>query len=94
MRLPTPPEIADAPELATVASVHAELELLMRVLVAANPEIGDDEPADLDHVSPLLRPALAILCTAVELQRLLDAYRDVARQLADKRFAALDDSDF
>ncbi len=94
MRLPTPPEIEEAPELLALASVHSDLELMMRALVAAHPELIDEEPSGSDHASPLLPLAENIVATTANLQRLLDRYAEIERSLARERRGALDHLSF
>ena len=74
---PTPEELGDAPELAVLALLDANLELALRALVAAHPALGDpDRPAwTLDH-SPSGRAAETFLARAKGLHRALETYRD------------------
>ena len=44
-RTPTPDDLAHAPELAILAALESVLELVVRALVCAHPELADPDPA-------------------------------------------------
>ena len=85
MRLPTPPEIANAPELAMLASVHDALELLTRALVAANPGLVDQEQRPTADSSPMLGLARRLILHEAELRELIELYADRLAQLGRDR---------
>ena len=91
MRLPTPPEIADAPELAALAGADHALEMMRRALIAANPELLDQEftPAS----GPALLPDLALdlISHAAALTKLIERY---AERIDRERATSLDDVTF
>ena len=77
-RPPTPAEIADAPELAILAALSDTLDLALRALVAAHPQLGDpDCPAWIRQAGPDSVAADVILTAATHLSDALDAYRRV-----------------
>jgi len=85
-RLPTPDDLADAPELATLAALDEILELALRVLVSVHPQLGDAEcPAWARSRSPASEAADRILDAARPLAHALHAYRSiVTRRRADE----------
>ena len=73
---PTPFEIANAPELAILAALDATLDLALRALLAAHPQLGDpDVPSWARDSSPSRTTADRILALAVRLTHELNAYR-------------------
>ena len=74
MRLPTPPEIADTPELAVLASAQSALELMGRALVAANPELVNQDAPEVAEPPPLLDAAQALIRHAAETEELIERY--------------------
>jgi len=73
---PTPIEIADVPELAILAALEDILDLALRALLAAHPQLGDpDCPYWAQDPSPAHAAADRILAAAVPLARALDTYR-------------------
>jgi len=75
-RFPTPPEIADVPELAILAALEDLLDLTLRALLAAHPQLSDSECSDrLRDPSPAQAAADRIVTAANPLARALDAYR-------------------
>jgi hypothetical protein len=74
---PTPEELGDAPELAVLALLDANLEIALRALVAAHPALGDpDRPPWTLSPSPSSRAAEILLASAKRLHRALETYRD------------------
>lgn len=73
--LPTPPELAQAPELALVAVLEYVLEITVRALLAAHPQLCDDERPYWIPQPPSSVIAEAIVSTVDALQRALDDYR-------------------
>ena len=85
--VPTPYDIADAPELALLHALDEILDLLPRTLVAAHPELGDPEaPFRARETSRTLRKANDIVATAHRLQKHLRAYRAAITLANDQRF--------
>jgi hypothetical protein len=75
-RFPTPPQIADVPELAILAALDDLLDLTLRALLAVHPQLGDsDGPDRLRDPSPAHAAAHRIVTAAKPLARALDAYR-------------------
>jgi len=73
---PTPPEIADVPELAILSALEHTLDLARYALLAAHPQLGDSEcPDRLRDRSPARAAADRFLAAAAPLRRALDAYR-------------------
>jgi hypothetical protein len=73
--IPTPPELILAPELAIIALLDHALQLTVRALIAARPQL-----CDLDRPYWLRQPhaittAQAILSTIYDLHKCLDDYR-------------------
>ncbi len=82
-RMPTPDDLVDAPELAILAALDRTLDLAVRALVCAHPELADPErPYWLRHASRLttaantladqtadMKQALTDYCEAVEIRR-------------------------
>lgn len=74
---PTPEELEDAPELAVLALLDANLEIALRALVSAHPQLADpDRPAWTLDQSPSGRAAKTFLARAKGLHRALETYRD------------------
>ena len=84
--LPTPGEIADAPELALLHALDDILDLAPRVLVAAHPELADPEaPFWVREASRTTRKASDIVDAANRLQRHIRAYRRTISLARDPR---------
>lgn len=82
--LPTPDELADAPELAIVAALDHLLELTLRALVSAHPQLGDTEcPFWARHTDPASQAAERILAAARPLAAALQAYPPVVAGIRD-----------
>ena len=74
---PTPEELGEAPELAVLALLDANLDLALRALVSAHPQLADpDRPAWTLDQSPSGRAAENFLARAKALHRALETYRD------------------
>ena len=73
--LPTPPELAQAPELALIALLDHALELTLRALLAAHPQLCDHERPYWIPQTHSTMIAEAILSTVYSLQQSLDDYR-------------------
>ena len=94
-RLPTPNEIADAPELALLHALDEILDLLPRTLVAAHPELADPEaPFWVREASETARKANVITATAYRLQQHIRAYRTEITLQQDQRFESDPDIPF
>lgn len=75
-RLPTPDEIDGAAELAILAALDHTLELALRALVAAHPQLGDSDcPSWARDAAPARAAADRVLAAAVHLTHALEAYR-------------------
>jgi hypothetical protein len=86
-RIPTPGEIADAPELALLHALDEILDLVPRALVAGHPELGDPEaPFWVREASRTTRKANDIVATAHRLRQHLRAYRTAITRARDQRF--------
>ena len=84
--LPTPREIEDDPELAVLAAVAPGLDALSYALVAAHPVICDDErPYWLPKPSPAAGVARQMVTAAGRLGRLIDRYRRLVAEEAERR---------
>jgi hypothetical protein len=73
---PTPSELDDAPELAILAALDHALDLALRALVSAHPQLGDpDCPSWAQDSSPAPLAADRIVVACVHLAHALEAYR-------------------
>ena len=81
MRRPTPPEIAEAPELAMLAAAHDALELMARALVAANPELVQQEQRPTADSHPMLGLARQLILHEAKLRDSIDLYAARLSQL-------------
>ena len=82
-RTPTPDDLVDAPELAILAALESTLELVVRALVCAHPELADPErpfwlrrqsrttiaAETLADQAADMKQAVTDYCEAIELQR-------------------------
>jgi hypothetical protein len=82
---PSPPEIDRAPEVALLAVLDLALDVAMAAVVAAHPNLVDDEPFYRQLHRPEMKAADAILTRAGRLRDALDRYR---RALAALRAGA------
>jgi hypothetical protein len=74
--MPTPAELDEAPELAMLAALDHTLEIALRALVAAHPQLGDSEcPAWVRQTSAARDAADRILEASRPLAHAIDAYR-------------------
>lgn len=79
--LPTPHELGDRPELASLAMLDTAIEVATYALAAQHPDVGflDEHPG---RIEPALVLSDAIIQHAAALQALIDAYcRLTARPL-------------
>lgn len=84
--LPTPDEIAHAPELVALHALEEILELTLRALVAAHPELTDAEaPFWAREASRATRKAEHVVAIAHRLQQHLRAYRTAIPPAPDQR---------
>ena len=74
--LPLPPEIAPAPELASLAILDTVLEIAGSALVAANPELGSTDGNDIVSGQACITEAL--LAHAEAMQVLIKRYATLA----------------
>jgi hypothetical protein len=72
---PTPPEIDRAPEIALLAVLDHALDTAAAAVIAAHPNILDDEPLYRRLDRPEMKAADAILTRARRLRDALDQYR-------------------
>jgi hypothetical protein len=72
---PTPQELARWPELAVLAWLHYGLDLTVRALVAAYPELDDPERPHWLPRSPAAPAAQCVLTHADALSRAVTRYR-------------------
>jgi hypothetical protein len=95
LRIPTPDQLAEAPELAAIELLDAALELTSNALLAENGELAFDDFA-LETASP---PAIeayladAIINQVEALKHALHRYRDYVHA-APARHARLAQTDF
>lgn len=78
---PTPPEIDRAPEVALLAVLDHALDVVATAIVAAHPNLLDDEPFYRHLDRPELKAADAILTRARRLRDALHRYRRVIAAL-------------
>jgi hypothetical protein len=90
-RLPTPPQIADAPELAIIALLEITLEVTGAALAAAHPELSDEDfPL---NASEEARWADRIMLRADRVQHALAHYRYALRLSQEDAFREREDTD-
>ena len=95
MRIPTPPELTEAPELGSLAMAHAALELMDSALFAAHPALHqEDECLPMEDSSPLLDLTWEICLVLMDLQGLIDSYADRIEALASQEAAESKDREF
>jgi hypothetical protein len=76
-RTPTPDDLAHAPELAILAALDRTLDLVVRALVCAHPEIADSErPYWLRQASPVVTAAETLVEQTADIKQTLIAYRE------------------
>jgi hypothetical protein len=78
--LPTPEELAIAPELAILAAIEAALDLAIVALVAAQPELGPTDDGHDAVTSPAAHSADAVITTAQALAAAIACYRVTLRR--------------
>jgi hypothetical protein len=78
---PTPPEIDHAPELALLAVLDHALDILAAAVVAAHPNLTDDEPFYRQLHRPEVKAADVILTHARRLRVALGRYRRAIAEL-------------
>ena len=92
-RLPTPPELDSAPEMAILAVLPVLLDLALSALVVANPELTDSDPPYVHP--PRVRCARAIVRRVARLENALSAYRRaIDRDAAHEHHDFTDDMPF
>lgn len=83
-RLPTPAELDETPALALLAALDHALELTLRALLAAHPQLGDPEcPAWARDPAPAHPAAERLVAAASALAEAIDAYRRTVTPLPD-----------
>ncbi len=73
-------DVADAPELTSLAALNALLELSITAMVAAHPELAWGAPPEFQHAPPSLWLAEVIIDAAAHLRVYLDRYEVAVRQ--------------
>jgi hypothetical protein len=73
--LPTPPELDQAPELALIAVLEITLEITVRALVAAHPQLCEHQRPYWIPQTPSSTIAQVIVSTVDSLQQSLHDYR-------------------
>lgn len=75
-RIPTPDDLAHAPELAILAALENTLALAVRALVCAHPELTDPErPYWLRQASRMATAAETVVDRSADMKQALIAYR-------------------
>lgn len=72
-RLPLPPQIMNDPERAILAALEVTLEIAVNALVAAHPELCDDNFPD--RAGPAARWADRVINATSKMQEVLAGYR-------------------
>ena len=76
--MPTPDDLAHAPELAILAALESTLDLVVRALVCAHPELADPErPYWLRQASRVTAAAETVVDQSADMKQVLIAYREV-----------------
>jgi hypothetical protein len=76
-RMPTPDNLVEAPELAILAALESTLELVVRALICAHPELADPErPYWLRHASRMATAAENVVDQSADMKQALIAYRE------------------
>ncbi len=76
-RTPTPEDLVDAPELALLAALERTLDLVVRALVSAHPELADPErPYWLRQASRMPTAAATLVDQSAEMKQALVVYRE------------------
>ena len=76
-RTPTPDDLVDAPELAILAALDRTLDLVVRALVCAYPELTDPErPYWLRQASRMATAAETLTNQSAGMKQALIAYRE------------------
>lgn len=79
-RTPTPEDLADAPELAILAALDQTLDLVVRTLVCAHPELADpDRPYWLRQTSPTATAAETLVHQTADMKHALIAYQEAVQ---------------
>jgi hypothetical protein len=75
--MPTPDDLDDAPELAILAALDWTLDLVVRALVCAYPELTDPErPYWLCQASRRTTAAQTLVDQAADMKQAITAYRE------------------
>ena len=79
-RMPTPDDLADAPELAILAGLDHTLDLAVRALVSTHPELADPErPYWLRRPSRMATVAETLVDQADAMKQALVAYQEAVQ---------------
>jgi hypothetical protein len=75
--MPTPDDLVDAPELAILAALDWTLDLVVRALVCAYPELTDPErPYWLRKTSRTVTAAETLVDQTADMEQAIIAYRE------------------
>lgn len=88
---PTPTDLVNAPELATLALLDHALDLLGRVLTSVHPELLGTDPIDDEAYARLSTEALLADQLLVHADRMLRAIRDYRLAVAPMRTSVAPD---
>lgn len=94
--MPTPDDLVDAPELAILAALDQTLDLVVRALVCAYPELVDPErPYWLRQASRIATVAKTLVDQTAHMKQALIAYREAVEiRRQDKASEHPDDLSF
>ena len=81
-----PQDVVSAPELAVLALLHAVIDMSIRSLLAAHPDLQNDALED-NHNSPCQAIARSIIISASQLFEPIRAYR---KAVVDKEISSAD----
>ena len=83
MKIPTPNQLARAPELATLSILHRVLDVTVATLIAEHPQLTDDErPYWVNEPPPSCHLARIVVSLAMQLR---DCLNDYCRAIACER---------
>lgn len=89
--MPTPNELAYAPELAVLAALDSTIEATTRTLVTIYPELSKSELPRYRLIAVIC--AARLLCRAIKLQIAVSHYRETVLRACDVESDATDDVD-
>jgi hypothetical protein len=74
------PDVAEAPQLVTIAAADSVLDLAITALIAAHPEIEFRDPIDIERAPATLWLADVVVDAAAMLRVYLDRYEVALRK--------------